>query len=366
MANDPPGGSDESRDNSENTNPSSPRPPEGVPASVEFMEMMRQAAARFRPSSSPTNPVEVPLTPPPPKFAYSFDEDEEAEYEDEEEYEEEIPDEADKTRTAPRRKKRRGSRTFGILAGIIRTVIIIVIAAGLTATIFTWFTPNEFLTTDVRESLSVAIATDSATTLPTALPTPNWARRIGIVSGHRGPQNDPGAVCPDGLTEAEINFNVAQQVVQGLQSRGYTVDLLDEFDPRLDGYQATALVSIHSNSCQNYGEVVSGYLISSASARAGSGGTDEQLVDCIAQHYAVASGLERRLGVTVDMTDYHTFREIHRQTPAAIIELGFMLADRDILTGRPDALANGITDGILCYLEPGTAPPTVEATPGTA
>jgi len=355
MANDPPGGSDESRDNSEDTNPSSQRPPEEVPASVEFMEMMRQAAARFRPA--PTNPVEVPLTPPPPKFAYSFDDDEEADDEYEETDEEELLADEEKTQPAPRRKKRRGSRTVGILAGIIRTLIIIVVAAGLTATIFTWFTPNEFLTTNVRESLSVAIATDSANTLPTAMPTPNWARRIGIVSGHRGPQNDPGAVCPDGLTEAEINFNVAQQVVQGLQARGYTVDLLDEFDPRLDGYQATALVSIHSNTCASFGEIVSGFLISSASARAGAGGDDERLVDCIAQHYAVASGLERRLGVTVDMTDYHTFREIHRQTPAAIIELGFMLADRDVLTGRPDALANGITDGILCYLEPGTAPP---------
>ncbi|MBE2182879.1 MAG: N-acetylmuramoyl-L-alanine amidase [Anaerolineae bacterium] len=363
MPNDPPGGSDDSRDHLENNDPDSSRPPEGVPASVEFMEMMRQAAARFRPASTPDNPVEVPLTPP-PKFDYSFDEDEDEEFELADEYEDDLLDDEGKAQPTPRRKRRRRSRTIGIIAGIVRTMIIIVVAAGLTATIFTWFTPNEFLTTDVRESLSVAIATDSASALPTALPTPNWARRIGIVSGHRGPQNDPGAICPDGLTEAEINFNVAQQVVQGLQSRGYTVDLLDEFDPRLDGYQATALVSIHSNTCQSFGEVVSGFLVASAAARAGSGGTDEQLVDCLAQHYAVASGLERRTGVTVDMTDYHTFREINRQTTAAIIELGFMLADRDVLTSRPDALANGITDGILCYLEPGVIEPTVEGIPG--
>ncbi len=155
MANDPPGGNDESRDDSENINPSSPRPPEEVPASVEFMEMMRQAAARFSPTTPPTNPVEVPLTPPPPKFAYSFDDDEETEYEEVEEYEEESPGEGEKSQPTPRRKKRRSSRTVGIIAGIIRTLIIIVIAAGLTATIFTWFTPNEFLTPDVRNSLSV-------------------------------------------------------------------------------------------------------------------------------------------------------------------------------------------------------------------
>jgi hypothetical protein len=64
------------------------------------------------------------------------------------------------------------------------------------------------------------------------------------------------------------------------------------------------------------------------------------------------------------MTDYHTFREIHPLTPAAIIELGFMLADRPVLTGKQEEMARGITDGILCYLEPGELPPT--PTPGTA
>jgi N-acetylmuramoyl-L-alanine amidase len=259
-----------------------------------------------------------------------------------------------------RRRRQRAGSTIGAAAGIIRTLIITVVAAALTATIFTWFTPSEFIDADLRQSLSAAIATDSAVFAPTAQPTPNWARRIGIVSGHRGPQNDPGAVCPDGLTEAEINFNVATMVVAALQGRGYTVDLLDEFDPRLDNYQATALLSIHANTCQDYGERVSGFLISTAAARAGAMGNDDVLVNCVAQHYAVASGLERRMGLTVDMTDYHTFREIHRATPAAIIELGFMLADRDIMVNRADVLANGITNGILCFLEPGVAPPPVD------
>lgn len=265
-----------------------------------------------------------------------------------------------------RRKERRAAskstgggrvrKTVGVFGGIIRSFVLVIAAAGLTATIFTWFTPSDFINRSVRQELSAALATDTAPLSPTLPPTPNWARRIGIVSGHRGPQNDPGAVCPDGLTEAEINFNVASQVVQNLRARGYTVDLLDEFDPRLDNYEASALVSIHANTCQDFGERVSGFLIAAAAARVTARGNDQLLVDCIAQHYAVASGLERREGVTVDMTDYHTFREINALTPAAIIELGFMLADRDLLTGRPDVLADGITDGILCFLEPGVVP----------
>jgi N-acetylmuramoyl-L-alanine amidase len=321
------------------------RPPqeEDIPASVAFMEMMRQAAARRQPQSA-TTAEEVPYEDAQPAEALPADDATAAE-----------PDAPAAPRRPRRRKERRVQRTVGILGGIIRSFIIVVTAAGLTATIFTWWTPSKFITSDVREELSVALATSIATLEPTALPTPNWARRVGVVSGHRGPQNDPGAVCPDGLTEASINESVASIVVRNLRGRGYTVDLLDEFDPRLDNYQAAALLSIHANTCQDFGEVVSGYLIAAAAARITSRGTDDLLVDCISRQYALASGLERREGVTVDMTDYHTFREIHPYTPAAIIELGFMLADRQILTGGVDVLARGITDGLICFLEPATS-----------
>lgn len=254
-----------------------------------------------------------------------------------------------------------------MLGGIVRSFLVVIIAAGLVATIFTWWTPSQFLAEDVKAELSVALATSQATPLPTVLPTPNWLRRVGIVSGHRGPEipADPGAVCPDGLTEAEINFAVAQKVVLGLRQRGYSVDLLDEFDTRLDGYQAAALVSIHSNTCQDFGEVVSGYLVAAASARVSARGNDQILVDCISRFYNQYTGLQRRDGLTVDMTDYHTFREIHQLTPAAIIELGFLLGDRELLTQQQDALAEGITQGILCFLEPGSIPISASPIPDT-
>lgn len=262
-----------------------------------------------------------------------------------------------------RRREQRGRRAVGCLGGILRSFIIVITAAGLMATIFTWWTPNQFIAARVRQDLSIALATSAVTAQPTGLPTPNWAQRVGIVSGHRGPQNDPGAVCPDGLTEAEINFNVSQLVVRNLRGRGYTVDLLDEFDTRLDNYQAAALLSIHANTCQDFGEHVSGFLIAGPAARVSSRGNDELLVNCIARHYGLASGLQRREGVTVDMTHYHTFREIHPHTPAAIVELGFMLADRVLLTEHTDLLAQGLTDGLLCFLEPIRTPVEAPAAP---
>ncbi|MFN8377670.1 MAG: N-acetylmuramoyl-L-alanine amidase [Anaerolineae bacterium] len=372
-----------------------------TPAAQEFIEMMRQAAQRTPPPTTPeapaqpagaavprpVNPVPPPARPaqsPPPAVSPEsspYDEPDDEQYEglpyppaepqDQVRVAVPLPPTAPPPPPAVKRRstaRRRGAATLGFMGGFTRTVLIVLVAAGLTATIFTWFTPNEFINQDVRSELGAAIATSAATGIPTVQPTPNWARRIGIVSGHRGPENDPGAVCPDGLTEAEINFNVAQLVVGKLRALGYTVDLLDEFDTRLDGYQAAVLVSIHSNTCRNFGEVVSGYLISGPSARVTVRDEDRRLVECISENYAVASGLSRRDGVTEDMTDYHNFREIDATTPAAILELGFMLADRQALTERQDALAQGISSGVQCFLEPGppsyfASTPAPSATP---
>jgi N-acetylmuramoyl-L-alanine amidase len=343
--------SDDNRFHNDPDNPPDDSQREEIPASVAFMEMMRQAAAKANPTTPDPDPVAQPASAP-AEAPSALTEGERAQAIEEQ-----------RILRVKRRKARRRRQTVGILGGIVRTFIVVVVAAGLTATIFTWWTPSQFISQDVQAELSVAQATSQVTVVPTGLPTPNWLRRVGVVSGHRGPEGDPGAVCPDGLTEAEVNFAVAQLVVRALRGRGYSVDLLDEFDPRLDNYQAAALISIHANTCQDFGEFVSGFLIAAAAARVTARGNDDLLVNCVAQYYGQATGLQRRDGVTVDMTDYHTFREIHPVTPATIIELGFLLGDRAVLTGQQDAMAQAITDGILCFLEP--AVPGATPTPVT-
>lgn len=327
-----------------------------LPASVIFMEMMRRQAAKTAEpepssnssySSAETNRVDPEAVVEEPPRSALADGD--------------TPLETQRIRRVKKRQARRRNRTLGTLGGMVRTFLVVIIAAGLMATIFTWWTSPGFLNHQVRTDLQVALATSQVTVQPTGLPTPNWLRRVGIVSGHHGPQNDPGAVCPDGLMERTINENTAQLVVKNLRSHGYSVDLLDEFDPRLNNYQAAALVSIHANTCKDWGERVSGFLVAQASARP-EGGDDQRLAECIAKYYGQATHLERRFNLTVDMTDYHTFREIHPLTPAAIIEQGFMLADRDLLEHHNDTLAGGITQGILCFLEP-TNPADVSIAP---
>ena len=168
-------------------------------------------------------------------------------------------------------------------------------------------------------------------------------RHIGIVVGHSG--NDSGAVCPDGLTEAGVNRSVAAAVARDLQRRGATTDLLDEFDDRLGNYRADALISIHADSCDVN---LSGFKVA---GQAGGGQTSVQLVECMWEEYRQATGLAPNPDtITSDMRNYHAFREIAPETPAAIIEVGFLKSDRFLLTRRVDRVAAGIVRGLVCFL----------------
>jgi N-acetylmuramoyl-L-alanine amidase len=141
---------------------------------------------------------------------------------------------------------------------------------------------------------------------------------------------------------------VAMIVVELLQQAGYQVDLLDEFDPRLTGYHADALVSIHADSCEVPG--ASGFkaarITDSAIPEA-----EDRLVDCLNREYEATTGMPRHPNsITDNMTNYHAFREIDAHTPGAIIETGFLLEDHAWIVRRPRLVARGIADGVLCFL----------------
>jgi N-acetylmuramoyl-L-alanine amidase len=188
------------------------------------------------------------------------------------------------------------------------------------------------------------------TTAPEFTPTPR-APRIGIVAGHAG--HDSGAVCDDGLQEVDVNLDIARRVVMRLTALGWTVDQLEEFDSRLHGYRADALLSIHADSCNVPGK--SGFKLARAEGSL-IPGSEDRLVDCVSRHYALQTGLEFDAHtITYDMRRYHAFYEIDPNTPAAIIETGFMLDDRQLLTERPDVVAQGIVNGLICFID-GTNP----------
>jgi N-acetylmuramoyl-L-alanine amidase len=257
----------------------------------------------------------------------------------------------------------RGS-LFAALGEALRHIgVVLAVGIGL-ATVFTAFTPPTLLPGQVAEQIGAALATRQIQTPVTPLPTVATAvpplPRIGIVAGHNGPQNDPGAVCPDGLTEAAVNRDIATRVKAGLESNGFQVDLLDEFDDRLEGYQALAVVSIHNDSCAYINDEATGYKVAGA-LDTGAPDKAARLVACLIDRYAVRTGLPYHANtLTPDMTSYHTFYEVNATTPIAIIETGFLNLDRTILTEEPQRVAQGIVDGLLCYAlnQPVGAPAT--------
>ena len=69
------------------------------------------------------------------------------------------------------------------------------------------------------------------------------------------------------------------------------------------------------------------------------------------ERYQTKTGLDYLPNtVTNDMTYYHAFDEINTETTAAIIETGFLNLDRQILVQQPELIAQGLVDGILCYI----------------
>ena len=169
---------------------------------------------------------------------------------------------------------------------------------------------------------------------------------VAIISGHRG--FDSGAVCADdGLMEVVVNEGIATKVVDELQKNGVSALLLDEYDPRLQGLQTRALVSIHADSCVDK----SGFKIASAE-RTIIPEQDQMLVDCLKKEYAAATGLDYHAGaITKDMTRYHAFQRVAPTTPGAIIEVGYLGGDKELLVDEQEKLARAIARGIICFLD---------------
>jgi N-acetylmuramoyl-L-alanine amidase len=253
--------------------------------------------------------------------------------------------------------------------GTLYFVEVVIGVALLVATLFTaWTDPSMFPLSFGRRVALSSLPQTTQTAEIAGTPTPRGKPLVGIVVGHWDDQTkDPGAVCSDGaLNEFMVNQNVATRARDLLLAKGIDVELLREFDPKLNGYQAAALVSIHADSCDYINDQATGFKVAAAMANPRPQ-LSARLTGCLRQRYAQATGLEPHNSITADMSSYHAFDEIDNDTTAAIIEVGFLNLDRQILTQGVDKVAQGVADGILCFLNneaiPFTGMPTDTPTP---
>jgi N-acetylmuramoyl-L-alanine amidase len=187
----------------------------------------------------------------------------------------------------------------------------------------------------------------------TPINTPQPQLRIGIIAGDNG--SGLGVVCLDAngqvkLTEADLNLKIATMVQKNLAAQGFQVDLLNEFDSRLNGYQAVALISIHNDSCDYINNDATGFkVVSSLNTR--DSNRAQRLTNCLTDRYERSTGLRFHANsITADMTEYHAFSEVDPNTISAIITTGFLNLDYKILTEETERIASGVTQGILCFI----------------
>ena len=234
-----------------------------------------------------------------------------------------------------------------------------VLVAVLMATLFTMFPSRGLASGGLSERLIWLLTPQAGNNNSVSTPQPKL--RVGIVAGHSG--NDSGAVCLDAngevtLTEADINMEIAALAQKQLTEKGYQVDLLREYDTRLNGYRAVAIVSIHNDSCDYINDQATGFKVAAALSthdlnRAG------RLTACLVDRYQHVTGMTFHAGsITSDMREYHAFREIDPTTVAAIIETGFLNLDREILTQHTDRVTEGVVEGILCFANNENVEPT--------
>lgn len=259
------------------------------------------------------------------------------------------------------RPPRRRTRSFRAVQTVLGVAILL-------ATLFTALPSRGLVAGNFYDRLSVILTPRTSEEQVPFAPQAQAQIRIGIVAGHSG--NDSGAVCMDGngnvtLTEADVNLKIAAMVQEQLTQEGYEVDLLREFDARLNGYRALAIVSIHNDSCEYVNDEATGFKVAAA-LNTNDINRANRLSACLVDRYQGVTDMNFHAGsITPDMREYHSFREIDPSTVAAIIETGFLNLDREFLTKRTDLVAKGVVEGILCFarnqnIEP---PPIPNMTP---
>lgn len=192
---------------------------------------------------------------------------------------------------------------------------------------------------------------------------PQGPRRIGIQVGHWDAEVAPpelGArirtqtgTSSGGISERDINRDIALRVKKILEPQGYVVDVLPVTLPAR--YLADAFVSLHGDG-DGTGEN-SGFKMAYSTRRTP---YEAQLLAAIKETYGAATGLAYDSDrVTRNMTGYyaHNWRRYQNATspftPSVILEMGYVshATDRALMTKKPDLLAKAIADGLVSFLE---------------
>lgn len=175
-------------------------------------------------------------------------------------------------------------------------------------------------------------------------------KAIAIVSGHWG--SDTGSICPNGIMEYEVNAEIANLIRRNLEDKHLTINEFSEFDQDLLEYNGAAIIVLRTGTCEYINDNATGFYVTNAISQERSANTTE-LTRCLTKKYDEETKLPYFSDdfLDSDLSQYHSFAEVDKEIPIAIIQMGFLNLDAMILTEKAENVANGIADGISCYLE---------------
>jgi N-acetylmuramoyl-L-alanine amidase len=187
-------------------------------------------------------------------------------------------------------------------------------------------------------------------------------RRIGIQAGHWQTEKAPPELWRlltqtgtswKGVTEVEINLDIANRIKSILEPKGFVVEVLPTTIP--PGYVADAFVALHGDG-DGTGEN-SGFKMAFSSRRTP---YEANLLDAIKSTYAAATGLRydatrisrsmaNYYGLTWQRNKYATAPH----TPSIVLEMGYVSndVDRELMTEKADLVASAIANGIVRFLD---------------
>lgn len=197
--------------------------------------------------------------------------------------------------------------------------------------------------------------------IPIPKKVPTGPRRVAIQAGHWKSDEAPDELrrlIPqtgaewEGVTELEINLDIAERIGVILNSKGVAVDILPTTIPV--GYVADAFVALHGDS-DGVGSN-SGFKMAHGARR---GPYEDALLNDVKDAYGAATGLEYdATHVTRSMTGYFAFNwsrfqhAVAAHTPAVILEMGYVSNDDDraLMLDRADLVATSIANGVMKFL----------------
>ena len=195
---------------------------------------------------------------------------------------------------------------------------------------------------------------------PTSLPL-NGPRKVAIQAGHWLTREAPPELARilqqtgtswGGITEVEVNLDIAGRVAALLARNGIQVEVLPTMVP--PGYLADVFIALHADGDGTGAK--SGFKAARSTRRTP---FEARLMELVIHEYAAATELDYDdFGITRGMLGYYAMAWSRIRystspfTPSMILEMGYLSNDwdRHLMVDEPDLVAGAVATGILRFL----------------